>query len=210
MMFQKNWKSSTFDTLSLLLLGMVIGATLTAGRRHRRRLGAGGKGKQGNINDKNDSNYVDFYEQERRERLPDLVILVRHGQSEGNVDKTMWWKKPDNQIALTSVGIEQATQAGRRIEKVFQFYEQTLGVPMDRIHVHVSPFRRTIQTARYARKAFEHRVVRQNLCPRLREQEFGNTQSADFKAYREEQKRVGRFWYRFPTGESGADGKEVM
>lgn len=63
--------------------------------------------------------------------------------------------------------------------------------------------------------------------PRLREQEFGNLQGDEFIKYREEQTKViwagrtffpkllrlfvasifqiGRFWYRFPTGESGAD-----
>jgi broad specificity phosphatase PhoE len=154
-----------------------------------------------------DDDVVTFLEEQKRERLPDLVILIRHGQSEGNTDKTKWWSKPDSQIELTKVGIEQAKRAGKRIEDIFQFYEQTLGVPMDRVHVHVSPFKRTIQTAKYVREAFEDRVVRQNLCPRLREQEFGNLQSDEFNKYREEQKRVGRFWYRFPTGESGADGK---
>jgi broad specificity phosphatase PhoE len=41
--------------------------------------------------------------------------------------------------------------------------------------------------------------------PRIREQEFGNLQGDEFKQFREEQKHIGRFWYRFPTGESGAD-----
>jgi len=35
-------------------------------------------------------------------------------------------------------------------------------------------------------------------------QEFGNLQGEEFKAWRHEQASVGRFWYRFPTGESGA------
>ena len=48
-------------------------------------------------------------------------------------------------------------------------------------------------------------VVRMNIDPRIREQEFGNIQGDDFKAFREEQQKVGRFYYRFPTGESGAD-----
>jgi len=41
--------------------------------------------------------------------------------------------------------------------------------------------------------------------PLVREQEFGNLQDEEFKSFREEQQRVGRFFYRFPTGESGAD-----
>ena len=34
---------------------------------------------------------------------------------------------------------------------------------------------------------------------------MGNLQGAEFAVYRQEQQNVGRFWYRFPTGESGAD-----
>jgi broad specificity phosphatase PhoE len=41
--------------------------------------------------------------------------------------------------------------------------------------------------------------------PRIREQEFGNKQDETFTRLREDQMSVGRFWYRFPTGESGAD-----
>merc|ERR1719201_2156858 len=39
----------------------------------------------------------------------------------------------------------------------------------------------------------------------IREQEFGNLQGIEFEELRKEQLRVGRYWYRFPTGESGAD-----
>merc|ERR1712032_976631 len=38
-----------------------------------------------------------------------------------------------------------------------------------------------------------------------REQEFGNLQGEEFSDYRREQQSIGRFFYRFPTGESGAD-----
>jgi broad specificity phosphatase PhoE len=69
----------------------------------------------------------------------------------------------------------------------------------------VSPFERTLQTAAALRPCFEHRIVRTDVQPRIREQEFGNLQDDEFHRSREEQKKVGRFWYRFPTGESGAD-----
>lgn len=41
--------------------------------------------------------------------------------------------------------------------------------------------------------------------PRIREQEFGNLQGDDHREYRKQQSEIGRYWYRFPTGESGAD-----
>lgn len=197
-------RSPLLDGACWLALGVTLGSVLTWKAAHLSLLA-----KYLRPCDKDDDHDNDSlsYEQRKRERLPDLVILVRHGESEGNIDKTMWWKKPDNQISLTKKGRDQATAVGKRIERVFQHYEQSLGLSMQRVHIHASPFVRTIQTAKLARSSFEHRVVRQNSCPRLREQEFGNTQSADFQRYRQEQKRVGRFWYRFPTGESGADGE---
>mmetsp|Transcript_16422 Transcript_16422/g.34240 ORF Transcript_16422/g.34240 Transcript_16422/m.34240 type:complete len:466 (+) Transcript_16422:253-1650(+) len=177
----------------------------------------------------------------QRERLPLLVILVRHGESEGNVDRTAWWRKADHEIELTEKGRQQATDAGKRIESIFLACDDNydtgnlVGKPsindqennntnktkintahalgkkrrrrpaIRHVHLHVSPFDRTIQTARYARSFFGHRVTDYKLCPRLREQELGNLQGEAFSGYRQEQKKVGRFWYRFPTGESGAD-----
>ena len=41
--------------------------------------------------------------------------------------------------------------------------------------------------------------------PRVREQEWGNIGSTeDLKAITEERERIGRFFFRFPNGESGA------
>lgn len=149
-----------------------------------------------------------YYERllvDKRERLPPLILLLRHGESEGNADHTLWRSKPDNLISLTPAGAAQARAAGRRIEDLFQLYEEKTGRPIQRVHIHVSPFERTLQTALEARKFFEHRVVRTSPESRLREQEFGNFSEKDSALYREEQKKVGRFFYRFPTGESGCD-----
>jgi broad specificity phosphatase PhoE len=150
---------------------------------------------------------------DRRARLPSLIILVRHGESEGNADHTLWRTKPDNLVELTDKGIQQARDAGTRIEQIFQTYEKTdycgnntvKPSIIQRVHLIVSPFERTLQTAACLRPQFEHRVVRTEIESRIREQEFGNLQGDEFQAFREMQRKVGRFWYRFPTGESGAD-----
>ncbi|CAJ1937910.1 unnamed protein product [Cylindrotheca closterium] len=199
---------------------------------------------------------------EKRDRLPSLIILVRHGESEGNADHTLYRTKPDNLVELTQKGIKQAREAGKRVENIFVSYDQeqlkghhphpnrltwksencsssisSLGddeianenddekdpantsvtppsmtsstssvqPSIKRAHLIISPFERTLQTAAAMRKGFEHRIVRTDVQPRIREQEFGNLQGDDFQLFREEQKRVGRFWYRFPTGESGSD-----
>lgn len=145
-------------------------------------------------------------EKAKRARLPSLVILVRHGESEGNADHSQWMKRPDNLLELSPLGVRQAVEAGRRVEEIFKHYDDHKSKPnIRRVHMIVSPFERSLQTAFCMRPHFEHRVVRTDVESRIREQEFGNLQGSDFQSFREEQQTVGRFWYRFPTGESGAD-----
>jgi broad specificity phosphatase PhoE len=158
----------------------------------------------------------DPYLQEKRQRLPSLILLLRHAESEGNADHTIFRTKPDNLVSLTEKGVQQAIEAGQRIERLFQSYEnemQTAPIGLgresaqkiNRVHIHVSPYERTVQTVNAARQAFERRVVRTSPESRIREQEFGNYSLKDSLQQQQEQQQVGRFWYRFPTGESGAD-----
>eukprot|EP01051_Picozoa_sp_SAG22_P017045 SAG22_NODE_2541_length_2462_cov_29.806602_4_plen_153_part_00 len=45
-------------------------------------------------------------------RLPTKIIMVRHGQSQGNVDEKLYATTPDNQMPLSEAGKQQATEAG--------------------------------------------------------------------------------------------------
>lgn len=71
----------------------------------------------------------------------------------------------------------------------------------------VSPFERTRETYRELRAALhDSRVIRVREEPRIRELEFGNFQnSAAHATVDEERSRYGRFFFRMPMGESGAD-----
>ena len=155
------------------------------------------------------------------------IILIRHGQSEGNVDKSVYSRKPDPLVQLTPKGHEQAADAGRRLkrllEKQFEGEARERSVsstaiadsPVKVIWFFYSPYRRTIETlcnvvqafgsSREGGEKFRWRV----LCtesPRLREQDFGNLQHLKkMKERREEREFYGRYYYRFPDGESGAD-----
>lgn len=100
----------------------------------------------------------------RRRRLPRTIILVRHGESEGNADQTVWQRLPDNLLGLTAVGRTQASAIGRRIESILQKGNCRT------VHLVVSPFERTLQTATQLRKAFERRIVRTDIESRIREQ----------------------------------------
>lgn len=126
---------------------------------------------------------------------PRRIVLVRHGESEGNADDTVYEREPDHALRLTAVGRDQAAAVGARLRELFG--DET-------ISAYVSPYRRTLQTFRELR--LDPRRVRMREEPRLREQDWGNWQDRDDvrlqKAYRD---AYGHFFYRFAQGESGAD-----
>ncbi|KAJ8906896.1 hypothetical protein NDN08_003380 [Rhodosorus marinus] len=130
---------------------------------------------------------------------PKRIVLVRHGQSIGNVDKNVYKSIPDNKLSLTTRGYEQALEAGKKLKATVQD-ETTL--------FFTSPYVRTKQTLQgiLVGGNFDESKISVREDSRLREQEFGNFQDpGDWERVAEERRRVGRFWYRIPEGESGAD-----
>lgn len=134
---------------------------------------------------------------------PKRIILVRHGQSEGNVDESAYTRIPDNQISLTEAGWKQAIQCGKTVRKLIE----SDGADDWRVYFYVSPYKRTLQTLRGIGMAFERdRIAGVREEPRLREQDFGNFQDREkMRREKEVRLRYGRFFYRFPDGESAAD-----
>jgi hypothetical protein len=61
----------------------------------------------------------------------------RSWQSEGNIDKTLFERKPDNDHSLTEKGREQARECGRRLR---------LKMRDEPVYFQVSPYRRTRET----------------------------------------------------------------
>ncbi|MFY1679155.1 MULTISPECIES: histidine phosphatase family protein [unclassified Streptomyces] len=126
---------------------------------------------------------------------PRRIVLVRHGESTGNVDDSVYEKVPDHALGLTSRGRRQAAAAGDALRETFG---------SERVSVYVSPYRRTHETLRAFR--LDPDLIRVREEPRLREQDWGNWQDREEvraqKAYRD---AYGHFFYRFAQGESGAD-----
>ena len=154
--------------------------------------------------------------------MPHKLILIRHGQSMGNIDETMYSTTPDNAIPLTKLGWQQARAAGQRLKQVLNGSGD--------VHFIVSPYVRTVETFHgivsawsdpekdfnhlqdplERRKAWYGELVKQGLSwsedPRIREQDFGNLQDpVKIKAAKKERNQFGAFYYRFAHGESGAD-----
>ncbi|KAK7206687.1 histidine phosphatase superfamily [Myxozyma melibiosi] len=130
---------------------------------------------------------------------PRLIILVRHGESEGNCDRTINQYVPNHKVPLTARGHEQARAAGVRLRETL--------LPGENVLIYTSPYRRTRETTQgivSQLDGIDYRVYEE---PRLREQDFGNFQFHETEMAKiwKERARYGHFFYRIPNGESAAD-----
>mmetsp|Transcript_17703 Transcript_17703/g.24979 ORF Transcript_17703/g.24979 Transcript_17703/m.24979 type:complete len:303 (+) Transcript_17703:46-954(+) len=130
---------------------------------------------------------------------PHRIILVRHGQSLGNVDDSTYVNTPDWRVTLTNLGKEQASEAGQKLQRLIGDDE--------RAFFYYSPYERTRQTKDRILEHFSpSNVISAREEPRISEQQFGNFQNVEevweAKGVRH---KFGRFYYRFPSGESGLD-----
>ncbi|MDO5699100.1 MAG: histidine phosphatase family protein [Dermatophilus congolensis] len=147
-----------------------------------------------------------------RRTAPSELVLIRHGESVGNVADRVAREKDahhleldyrDADTPLSDVGEEQASAVGR--------WAASLGEQERPRVVISSPYRRAFQTAQLAVKELglsDHIVVDE----RLRERDLGlfdgMTGAGIRHNYPEEAARrdeVGKFYYRPPGGESWTD-----
>ncbi len=143
---------------------------------------------------------------------PLRIFLVRHGESEGNVDRNIFTKIQDYKIQLTDIGWEEAKISGEIIKNNILKYEK-LSPPASQSNVkcfvYCSTFKRSRQTFESMKSnlkfpGFKSYIYHED--PRIREQEWGNYQKHyDSQEVLEEREKYGSFYYRISQGESGAD-----
>jgi len=130
---------------------------------------------------------------------PGRIILLRHGESDGNEDEAAYVDTADWCIDLTSKGKQQAAEAGKRISEI---------VGEDgKMVFYFSPYERTRQTLDAMIHHFnDDSIISIREEPRISEQQFGNFQNVDEVIdAKSERQRFGRFYYRFSSGEAGLD-----
>jgi broad specificity phosphatase PhoE len=161
------------------------------------------------------------------------ILLVRHGESEGNVDRTVHSKMADHAIPLSERGHQQARRAGEFLGKWFTDNEASIVMsnPLQPL-VHVgsgklpfrlwnSPYLRTRQTANGILTAIKETTgavpcwgVREHI--NLAEQQYGLFDGLDddeltdqypkeHEHYQKCEAAGGKFWARMPLGESRFD-----
>ncbi len=128
---------------------------------------------------------------------PNNIVILRHGESEANIDKGLYETNPDHLMALTENGKKQCISCGKSLKVVLNG---------KKITVWNSPYMRTRQTSEIVLSQIENAELRIKEDPRLREQEWGNFYTLDQATKEnEERKRHSYFFYRVKNGESGAD-----
>lgn len=133
------------------------------------------------------------------------ILLVRHGESESNVDHSVHFEKPDHAIELSRTGQTQARQCG----------EDLAAINFEPQRIWVSPYTRTRQTAEgilegsgYTCEVREsiHLVEQQfGLFDGYPEEELPKVFPAEHAHYNKAEEFEGRFWARMPLGESRFD-----
>jgi len=141
------------------------------------------------------------------------ILLVRHGESLGNVDPSVHATTADHAVPLSERGREQAREAGRRIATHYQASDEG-----DHRHVRlwVSPYRRTRETAdaimetvgRWVTDRVEHILLCEQqfgLFDGVPDEELAERFPREFAYYDMQCRFGGKFWARMPQGESRFD-----
>ena len=145
----------------------------------------------------------------RLEHGPDALVLVRHGESVGNIadrearergDERLDLKARDADVELSEVGRRQAAALGRWLAD-----DPGRGPTV----VLSSPYERALATARTAVEDLDLDVI---VDERLRERDLGLFDGltgagigARYADEAERRAKVGKFYYQPPSGESWAD-----
>ncbi|ETV89196.1 hypothetical protein, variant [Aphanomyces astaci] len=133
-----------------------------------------------------------------KRKSPKRIILVRHGQSEGNENPDLYRVTPDNAMHMTGLGRLQARAAGKCMKEI---------IGNESVRCIVSPCVRTIETFEEILSAWgeDAHHIPWTEEPRIREQDFGNFQDPEqIRQCKSQRRKFGSFFYRFPSGESPA------
>uniref|UniRef100_A0A6B2LFB1 Phosphoglycerate mutase n=1 Tax=Arcella intermedia TaxID=1963864 RepID=A0A6B2LFB1_9EUKA len=145
------------------------------------------------------------------------IILVRHAESEANLNKNLWATMADCNIPLSVRGREQARECGEHIKQYYQSIYNTINAPKDRQCVlWTSPYERARQTSAELCSVLHDWVDRKHESPLLAEQQFGLYEGVDWESvadtypketeyYRKYTEKGAKYWVKMPLGESRFD-----
>ncbi|EAN85442.1 putative phosphoglycerate mutase [Trypanosoma cruzi] len=135
------------------------------------------------------------------------IIFVRSGKSLADLDINTYVTTPDWRISIVPEGEEESYQAGRHVAEM---------VGDEPVYFYFSPYLRSRQSFRHVLRGYDDYRSEQKMDGdsiigvredvRLRDVDIGRYRSKEELLHHLREREVyGRFYYRFPYGESGAD-----
>ena len=139
------------------------------------------------------------------------ILLVRHGESAGNVDISVHGTMADHAIPLSDRGKAQAVHAGERLDDFLRTQPSE-----NSFRLWTSPYKRTRQTADGLEQSAGNWMKDRREHILLCEQQFGLFDGVpdedlstrfptEYAHYEKQEKFEGKFWARMPLGESRFD-----
>jgi 2,3-bisphosphoglycerate-dependent phosphoglycerate mutase len=138
------------------------------------------------------------------------IFLIRHGESICNTGENFQLRLPDHKVYLTDNGKLQANQSGKYLSDYFNDNK----IDLSKTRMWISPYQRTRQTAEIINQHLNIMDVKEHI--NLVEQQYGLFDSLpyeewgqqfpnEFAHYNRCYEHEGKFWARFPMGESVFD-----
>ena len=137
------------------------------------------------------------------------IFLIRHGESIQNTHEN-FDNLPDNKITLTQKGLDQADECG----KFLMEYCKQNNVDLNNATLFVSPYERTRQTAKQINKYLNIADIKEDvaliehqygLFDNIEEDEQGERYPDEYNLYQRYYNNDGKFYIKFPQGESPLD-----
>lgn len=121
------------------------------------------------------------------------VFLVRHAQSDEDIEPGIHNHISDRRISITSIGKEQTLEMVRILSQDISIYQ--------RVKIITSPSNRAEQTMSLFCSSFPLINFYTSIEPRIRNLNWGNVDEKTIKEVEEERYRVGVLNFRFPQGD---------
>lgn len=125
------------------------------------------------------------------------VFLVRHAQSEEDVEPCMHNSVSDRRISITAVGKRQALETVKILSPKISAYQ--------RVKIITSPSNRAEQTMSLFCSSLPLIHFDSSIEPRIRNLNWGNVDENTVKTVEKERYRVGVLHFRFPQGDNTPD-----
>jgi broad specificity phosphatase PhoE len=138
------------------------------------------------------------------------IFLIRHGETTANIGGNYIARTPDHLVSLTENGIVQANSAGKWLAD----YCAQHGIPLENARIWRSPYVRTRQTSQEFNKHLRINSIFEDIAlvelqyglfDAVPEEEWESKFPAEYAECKRQWDNSGKFYLRFPSGESPFD-----